>query len=198
MCPTRHCQVVLRMTSLRRIDQSAVPVGATLHGHLRDHTGRVLVTRGTTLQPQHIDLIARYAGRGIHAGPDWPELESKSEQENDDEDPAEVIERLHELRGSRGSCGKRQHERHAWNVVLTLELREESADGVRRREVEVTTHDICAGGFAFVFRQFIREGTLVRARFDMLPNKPTLTGVVRNCLFLGGSQHRIGVQFQQR
>lgn len=192
--------VGLEMASLRQIDRSTILIGATLPGHLRDHAGRVLVTRGTTLEPSHIDLITKHARRGIYVGSDWPEpqSESESDHENDGENPAEIIKRLQELRGKRGSRRERQHERHTWNVVLTLELSEESAEGVRHRELQVTTHDICAGGFAFVFRQFIREGTLVRARFDMLSNKPILTGVVRNCFLLGGTQHRIGVQFQQQ
>ena len=84
--------------------------------------------------------------------------------------------------------------------MLTLELSEESAEGARRREreVEVVTHDICAGGFAFVFRHFILEVTLVRARFDIMPNTPILTGVVCNFFLRGGTPPLIALQLQRR
>ena len=110
-------------------------------------------------------------------------------------EPKELLEQLEGLRGARGTAEDRRYERKSWAVVLTLQIQEGSGTYSTQREVEVTTHDISVSGFAFVYRQFLHKGTYVAARFDMLPNRPTLTGVVRNCTLLEGAQHRIGVEF---
>jgi hypothetical protein len=37
----------------------------------------------------------------------------------------------------------------------------------------------------------------VRASFDSLPGKLEVIGVVRNCILLSGTRHRVGVEFKK-
>jgi len=97
----------------------------------------------------------------------------------------------------RGKTKERRYERKAWTVALTLDLEEKSLRGVTHRQIEVATHNISVGGYSFIFHNFIHPGTVVSARFDGLPNNPTLRGIVRNCIAIGGTQHRVGVEFKQ-
>ncbi|MCC6580979.1 MAG: hypothetical protein IT440_11110 [Phycisphaeraceae bacterium] len=105
------------------------------------------------------------------------------------------LSRQHRNENGTPDKNKRAHARHGWQVVLTLTIEELSNGEHRRRQIEATTFDIAVAGFGFIFNQFIHPGTIVYARFDSLPNKPWLRGVVRNCFKLGGFQHRVGVQF---
>ncbi len=110
--------------------------------------------------------------------------------------PKEVIDQLHERLGKkRGSPNERTAERRPWVTSLVLVL--EDPDG-KPRTVEVTTHDISVGGFSFVYRQFLHAGTKIRAHFSILPGRPFLDGIVRNCMYVGGMHHRVGVQFNDR
>ena len=89
----------------------------------------------------------------------------------------------------------RKHPRKSWCVVLSVEFEIENGALTLQRTEEVTTHDISQGGFSFIFNENLIEKTRVKARFDMLPNKPTIYGEVRSSRHLYGTQHRIGVCF---
>jgi len=86
----------------------------------------------------------------------------------------------------------RRFERYPWIIDLTMWLEEPSG---ATRTLDVTTHDLSRGGFSFVYRQFLHAGTKIRARFNILPNRPTVAGLVRNCNWVGGHHHRVGVEF---
>jgi len=60
----------------------------------------------------------------------------------------------------------------------------------------VVTQDISRGGFSFLYSQYLPEGALIMATFDMLPGTPVIQGVVRSCQFLEGMKHRVGVAFE--
>ena len=90
---------------------------------------------------------------------------------------------------------KRQYERLLWLRGVTIWIAEESGSGRRTRKVQVLTHDISQGGFSFAFGQYLNSGTAVCALFDCLPNQPVIGGAIRYCVLLGGTHHRIGVQF---
>jgi len=92
---------------------------------------------------------------------------------------------------------QRAHERRKWTVPLTVELEEVGQYGPASRTIEVSTVDVSRGGFAFVFRQYVFPGTVVRVQFDSLPKRPRLAGSVKSCNLIGGTQHRVGVQFDQ-
>jgi len=105
----------------------------------------------------------------------------------------EVIAQLYARHGLKGSrANERSSERFPWVTSLALVIIDPQGTP---RTLEVLTHDISAGGFSFVYRQFLHVGSMVRAEFTVLPNRPRLDGIVRNCVHVGGINHRIGVQF---
>ena len=63
------------------------------------------------------------------------------------------------------------------------------------REVQVKTLDISRGGFSFLHPHFLHADTLVSTRFDSLPDRPILTGIVKSCVYIGDGLHRVGVEF---
>ena len=93
---------------------------------------------------------------------------------------------------------KRDQDRRACQVPLTVAFEEKTSEGVRRRTVEVVTHDISRGGLSFIFRSYVHLGTVVRTRFMGLANAPEIIGTVRSCIHICGGMHRVGVQFEQR
>lgn len=110
--------------------------------------------------------------------------------------PAEVYEGLCDLYEQKpGVANRRRHERKPWAATLTVWVEDMVGTKADRRELEVTTHDISRGGIGFVYQQFLHPGTVIHVRFDSLPSRPVVTGVVANCIYVGGKQHRIGVQF---
>jgi len=107
--------------------------------------------------------------------------------------PEDIIEQLHHRVGNAHRVrNERRAERHHWITDLTLVIEDPLG---KPRTIEVTTNDISAGGFSFVYHQFIHFGTKVRAHFESVPGRPNLDGVVRSCAHLGGMNHRVGVQF---
>ena len=181
---------------LRRISRHCLCTGLILPSDVRDFQGRVILRAGLIVDRNLLDSVKTHCGEAFYVGPDWPS--NGSEDGDPDATPAEVMQSLsmqHEA-DPEDRPENRQHERHQWSVQLTLEIEELTAGGFRRRQLEVTTRNISKGGFAFVFGGYLHPDTKVSARFDTLPGKPRLTGVVRNCTLMSGRQHRIGVQFQ--
>jgi len=109
-----------------------------------------------------------------------------------------VIEALSEHFGpcvDNVGVNRRRSERKAWVVDLEVWLHETSTgDGVETC-LRVTTRDLSTGGLSFIARRFVHPGTHMRTCFTALPTKPTVWGLVRNCVHLSGSFHRVGVQF---
>lgn len=114
-----------------------------------------------------------------------------------DASPEEVFDQLHHRFGSSGSgvSNERKHGRHKWVTPLTVLIEKEPHHKSQKRDVEVTTHDISRGGFSFMFKQYLHPGTRIRTRFNSLPGCPIVRGIVRNCIHLGSTFHRIGVEF---
>ena len=110
-----------------------------------------------------------------------------------DASPEEVFLELFKRFGQgQGVPNERRFERYAWIIDLTAWLEEPSGT---TRTLDATTHDLSRGGFSFVYRQFLHAGTKIRVRFNILPNRSTVAGVVRNCDWVGGHHHRVGVEF---
>lgn len=180
---------------LRRISRHCLSKGFILPGDVRDFQGRVILRAGLIVDRHLLDAVKARCGEAFYVGPDWPS--DGSEGDDPDATPAEVMHSLslqHED-DPEDRPENRKHERHQWSVQLTLEIEELTAGGFRRRQLEVMTRNISKGGFAFVFGGYLHPDTKVSARFDTLPGKPRLTGIVRNCTLVSGRQHRIGVQF---
>jgi hypothetical protein len=109
----------------------------------------------------------------------------------------EVFDQLHHRFGPSGRAvsNERRHDRHKWVTPLTVLIEKEPDHKSQQRDVEVTTHDISRGGFSFMFKQYLHPGTRIRTRFNALPGCPIVRGIVRNCIHLGATFHRIGVEF---
>ena len=110
--------------------------------------------------------------------------------------PAHPSANVSATRGKQAS-NRREHERTPWVVPLELSLTTRSLGRCSTYTITVETQDISKGGFSFVWRQYLRPGTMVHTQFDHLPNRPRITGVVRSCIHLGAMNHRCGVKFLQ-
>lgn len=191
-------------SELHRIDESQLALGCALRGDVCDIHGRVLLKAGQLLEKAALDAARRHAPAGLYGGNEWAGFFVEDDGGMSDDyaqepvnRPAQIMRQLSEQQRPGKGHRERRHERRAWAVPLTVRLEERCGDSVRTRDIEVTSHNISAGGFAFVYNQYVYEGTIVRVQFDTLPRKPKLTGVVRNCILLGGRQHRVGVQFTE-
>ena len=90
---------------------------------------------------------------------------------------------------------RRWFVRLPWLRLVPIWVAEEGGSGRRTRKLDVLIHDVSAGGFGFISGEYLNPGTTVRAQFDCLPNRPVVTSIIRHCVHLGGTHHRIGVQF---
>jgi len=179
------------LAELTALPSGALLIGQALPGHVRDHAGRILLRRGTILTLDRFTRLRRHAGDGLFAGPDWPEATPTGPVT-----PATPQELLAALqRQSRGGGRVRRHQRHPWQAKMSLFLELQCEGAFYRRKLHVVTHDISVGGFSFTCEQYVHAGTVVYARFEQLPKRPVLKGIVRNCAHLERRVHRVGVEF---
>lgn len=180
---------------LRLLARDELMLGQVLPGHLCDQTGRILIRRGERLTARHLQMLDNREQRDLYVGRDWPSANGR-EAATHVVTPAELVEALKRRNRSRGQHSRgRRHARHEWRTRLHVTVQECSKGMFRRREIEVTTCDLSASGFAFVSQQFIHPGTILYPRFEALPNRPTLKAVVRNCVYVTGREHRVGAEF---
>jgi hypothetical protein len=97
--------------------------------------------------------------------------------------------------GGRSGPDRRRVERSAWGTGLTVWFAYPWSPRPSIGAIEVETLNVSRGGLSFLADRFIAEGSPVRARFDSLPHRPTIAGIVRRCQYVGGSCHRVGVEF---
>ncbi len=110
--------------------------------------------------------------------------------------PDEIYEALFDRYEQEGGvANRRQYERKPWPATITFSVVEIPGRSAVEQQLEVTTHDVSRGGIGVVLQQFLDPGTSVRIRFNSLPDRPVVNGVVANCTYIGGKQHRVGVQF---
>jgi hypothetical protein len=109
-----------------------------------------------------------------------------------DATPKAILQAL-EAQNALSTADARAHARHFWCVPATLEIQSSRTAPVR--QTRVATNNISEGGFAFIIDARLAVGTIVRTTFETLPDKPRINGVVRSCVYLCGTQHRIGVEF---
>jgi len=110
--------------------------------------------------------------------------------------PAELCDALYERHASHSTVrDERRHPRLPWVTTLTVWVKDRRNSWDAPRTLRVTTHDISRSGFSFVYGQFLHVDTVVCTQFDTLPGRPIITGIVANCVHVGGRQHRIGVRF---
>ena len=111
-----------------------------------------------------------------------------------DTHPSEILRALEELRTPTNQPEARKSVRHYYTVPLVVQLQDKRMGAMRT--IRAATNNVSSGGYAFIFDSFVEPGSTVRAQFETLPGKPCITGVVRSCVHLCGTQHRIGVEFK--
>jgi hypothetical protein len=113
-------------------------------------------------------------------------------------DAADVVDALAYQQGdARRKLKGRRHVRRSWVTTIDIQIEERSTVGSHTRELRVTTCDVSRGGFSFTHGHLIHPGSRVRVRFDCLPGAPVLTGTVRHCRHVRGTEHHVGVEFDQ-
>lgn len=170
-------------SQVKRLETRCLWIGKPLPAALRDLQGRVVLAAGRSLEQEDLQqyLRAVNANRFVFVGPEWPDIDR-------------VVKDLEAERGkSTEGDDRRENQRHSWQVPMTLEVAD--AGFTNAREIKITTMDLSKGGFGFSFDQYIYPGSLTRSCFETLPNKPVLCGIVRSCVHLRGSTHRVGVEF---
>jgi hypothetical protein len=123
-----------------------------------------------------------------------PMPETFNELHQMDTHPSEILRALEQQQAPASQPEARKSVRHYYTVPLVVQLQDRRAGAVRT--IRVATNNVSAGGFAFIFDANVEPGATVRAQFDSLPGKPCITGTVRSCVHLCGTQHRIGVEFK--
>ena len=111
-----------------------------------------------------------------------------------DTHPSEILRALEEQQRPASVPDARKSVRHYYTVPLLVQLHDPRAGGLRT--IRVATNNVSAGGYAFIFDANVPAGATVRAQFESLPGKPCISGVVRSCVHLCGTQHRIGIEFK--
>lgn len=105
-----------------------------------------------------------------------------------------ILSAIQKSSRTRNPAEHRQATRYHYCVPMTLYIDDPRARGTRI--VRAASSNISNGGFAFIFDAALSPGSTVRAQFDSLPGKPQIAGLVRSCVHICGTQHRIGVEYQ--
>jgi hypothetical protein len=164
-----------------------------LPGNLYDHTGRLLLQAGQTLDAGAMRMLEACDETGIFGDDQWqtPPAQAADPPVPTPEHPEEIAK----LR----RCGKagqlRTCPRYGWRSRIPVVLEEPTAGKVRRRPALVRTLDLSSGGFAFEFDQYVHPGTIVHVALHALARNPLRRGVVRACVHVHGTKHRVGVEF---
>ncbi|MFG0250298.1 MAG: PilZ domain-containing protein [Phycisphaeraceae bacterium JB051] len=93
---------------------------------------------------------------------------------------------------------RRQHERFEWRINLQLRIQDPTQNQVGYQEMQVVTHDLCAGGFSYLSKAPLNRNIAVLACMPHLKKDRCVIGKVRYCQQEIGLQYRIGVKFLQR
>jgi len=185
-----------RAEELRRLEPSELVVGQVLRGHVRDAAGRILIPKGQVMSHEHLQHLAERGSQALYVASDWEVKEPAVPHAVQPVAPAELLEALKRKHGirARETHGRRQR-RYPWRCQLRVSIQECSDGVVQRRELMVETCDLSGGGFAFISKHFVHIGTVVYPRFECLPGRPVLKGIVRYCHHLEARCHRVGVEF---
>lgn len=107
---------------------------------------------------------------------------------------ADVLEAMR-TRGDRKTKRRpRLTKRHRWQARLEVDVDDGSVGGVGARKLMVQAVDISACGAGLKASCFVAIGATVWMTLP-LEDQPAVLGVVRHCTYLGGTEHRIGVEF---
>jgi len=109
--------------------------------------------------------------------------------------PSAIVKALEEQQCHRKGAEARKFPRQFLCVPAVLEIRDHAT--APARHASVATNNISEGGFGFIFDAHLKPGTLVRVCFESLPGKPCIKGLVRSSVRICGTQHRVGVEFNQ-
>ena len=113
-----------------------------------------------------------------------------------DAQPEAILRAIENLMRTRNAgADSRAAVRHHYCVPMTLHIDDPRSRSTRL--IRAASSNISGGGFAFIFDAALTPGSTIRAQFDSLPGKPQIAGVVRSCVHICGTQHRVGVEYQQ-
>lgn len=181
--------------NLRMLNVDELVVGVVLPGDIRDRDGRTLIPGRQTLTADHLASLEKRGQVLLYAGDDWPPPEPEpSETDAQPANEEDLMAALRQRCAKADDNATRRHERHEWAVMLKLSIEEKTGEGVRRRELTVTTCDLSASGLAFYYRHYIHPGSVLFTCFDSLPGKPRVKAVVRHCTHISATEHRIGAE----
>ena len=112
---------------------------------------------------------------------------------------AEEIYALLECHFTREDHGpeRQRSARKPWVTALTLWFHDPWSPLPVTRAIDMATLNVSKVGVSLLADHFICCGSMVWARFNVLPEQPTVAGVVRYCDYLGGTYHRVGVEFNR-
>ncbi len=176
---------------MRRIEPEDLVRGAPLPHAVYDHAGQILVREGHVLTDEVFRGLIERRWTGLFV----PVEERPTGEENPRPRPEELLYALYRRDRTHARSRARRHRRRAWRTALTVVLEESGGPSPTHRRLSVETRDLSSRGFAFLCQGAVNVGTAVFARFDTLPHRPILKGVVRNCTHVAGRQHRVGVEF---
>ena len=115
--------------------------------------------------------------------------------EQSDATSIEILAAIEKHQAARKGAEARKQPRQFVCIAAVLEIQDSPGGPVRF--ASVATNNFSEGGFGFILDAHLRPGTMVRTRFETLQGKPTISGVVRSSVRICGTQHRIGVEFNQ-
>ena len=178
-------------TTLRRLPRDTLRPGKRVPGTIFDEHGQILLRAGALLTSAQLQALNRRGLSRCFVGSDWPH--------DPTQDTVQSARSLAAILNKNAATAKkhhcRRHERHACETPVHIELDEEHPLGTAARTLSAMTIDLSAGGMAFESESYVHPGTTLVARFEKLANQPSVRGVVRSCIHLGGRRHRIGVEF---
>lgn len=181
---------------LRQLAPHELALGRVTPANIVDRHGRVVLEKGTRFGPEHAHIVKKHGFGGLFVGPDWPAARTGDDLGAATMDPDELIESLRRKTPTRsGRVRVRSQARHRWKHRIALVAMMKMSNSLVRRDFEAVTRDLSRSGFAFVAPMYLYEGTVVYATFSMLPGRPVMKAIVRNCQLVSGREYRVGVEF---
>lgn len=191
---------------LIELDPTVLTPGLVLPECVLDRHGRVLVPEDRELNARDIALMATrelfvkqaWFDAGGPGGPDDAHDASKDLPPELVKQSTDLIQALSSHFGLPDAKidERRRYARYDFDVHLDVILDEQLGDTDRQRRLSVEAMDLSAGGFAFVFRQFINPGSTVYVSFEGVTGAPLMHAVVASCVLMKNQEHRVGCRFE--
>jgi hypothetical protein len=173
-------------TILQPLEASILHAGMKLPAHIYNPRGRVLKRAGSVLSPEHVELLS---AETLMVDENWRTPRPKGTT------PDPVADLLDDLKARESAGDQRRYKRNRWETTIGLKVEERGDGNSVCRYWSVRTRDLSRAGFSFIFTRRLAKDSIVHTRFDELPRRPRIMGVVRNCLPLKDGTFRVGIEF---